>query len=483
MAITFIKARNARVDHVITYIRNPEKTTEGSAQQMADLHSIEELVTYAANDFKTEERKFVSVLNCLSESTATDEFLKTKRYWETVSQRSKTSGRLCYHAIQSFKPGETDPETAHKIGVELARELWGDRFQVVIATHLNTNHLHNHFVINSVSYLDGKKFHSGSEDLARLRDVSDRLCAEHKLSVIKNPEGRKKSYTEHQAEKQGKPTIRSTIRADIDRAIEASITENEFYQVMAEMGYKFHIYTETGSYLKYPTIQPPGSKGRFRLHKLGEAYTFDGIAQRIYDNYSRRLPFPEERRRNLGSYRYRGSFRKRPKATGLRALYLYYCYLLKIIVKRPASIKRVPVSLREDIIKLDRYIAETRFLGAYKIDTVSQLASVKLEAEAKLESLYDLRREIRNAQKRAIRTGNPDEIADVKVQLDSVASEIRKYRKEVKLCDSIADRSDQVQLNMAEINRQRITQRKENERYEPSWRRSGTDREDVSQWR
>lgn len=483
MAITFIKARNARVDQVITYIRNPEKTTERSAKQMADLHSIEGVVSYAVDDMKTEERKYVSCLNCQNEQTAAQEFLETKQYWEANLGRGKTAGRLCYHAIQSFRPGEVDAETVHKIGVALARELWGDNYKVVIATHLNTDHLHTHFVINSVSDVDGRKFHSGPEDLARLRDTSDRLCREYQLSVIKNPGGRKKPYAEYQAEQQGKPTIRSMIRADIDRAVEASITEDEFFQVMAEMGYKFHLYTESGGYLKYPTIEPPGSKSRFRLHKLGEAYTFDGIAQRIFENYNRRLPFPEERRRNLGHYRYRGSFRKRPKATGLRALYFYYCYQLKIIVKRPASVKRVPVALREDIIKLDRYIAETRFLGANKIETVSQLAEAKQGAEARIESLCELRRDIRNAMKRANRAGNPEEIVEVKAQLSAVSGEIRKYRKEVKMCDSIAERSVQVQLNLEQIQEQKITQRKENERYEPSRRRSGTDREDVAQWR
>lgn len=483
MAITFIKARNARVDQVITYIRNPEKTTERSAQQMADLHSIEGVVSYAVDDMKTEERKYVSCLNCQNEQTAAQEFLETKQYWEINSGRSKTSGRLCYHAIQSFRPGEVDAETAHKIGVALAQELWGDNYKVVIATHLNTAHLHTHFVINSVSDVDGRKFHSGPEDLARLRDTSDRLCREYQLSVIKNPGGRKKPYAEHQAEQQGKPTIRSMIRADIDRAIEASITEDEFFQVMAEMGYKFHLYTESGGYLKYPTIEPPGSKSRFRLHKLGEAYTFDGIAQRIFDNYSRRLPFPEERRNHIGRYRYRGSFRKRPKATGLRALYFYYCYQLKTIVKRPASIKKVPVALREDIIKLDRYIAETRFLGMNKIETVAQLADAKQSAQGRMESLYELRKDLRNALKRANRVGDIEEITGLKAQIATVSSELSKCRKEVKMCDSITERSVQVQLNLEQIREQKTTQRKENERYEPSWRRSGTDREDVSEWR
>ena len=476
MAVTAIWDVKGRIDSLVAYAVNPGKTTDSYLQETADLHAIERVVEYTADQIKTEKRMYVSGINC-DPDYAAKQFRQSKKNW------NQEGSIVAFHAYQSFKPGEVDAETAHKIGVTLAKELWGNRFEVVVATHLNTGHFHNHFVINSVSFRDGYRYYDNKESYRRMREVSDRLCREYQLSVIKNPGGRKKSYAEHQAEQQGNPTIRSLIRADIDRAIEASITEDEFFQVMAEMGYKFHIYTERGEYLKYPTIEPPGSKSRFRLHKLGEAYTFDGIAQRIFDNYSRRLPFPEERRNHLGRYRYQGSFRKRPKATGLRALYFYYCYQLKTIVKRPASIKKVSVALREDIIKLDRYIAETRFLGINQIETVTQLAQAKQSAQAKLESLYDMRRDIRNAQKRANRAGNQTTVEALKAQASEVAKEMRLCRKEVKMCDSITERSTQVQLNLEQIQVQKITQRKENERYEPSRRRSGTARENVSEWR
>jgi len=119
-------------------------------------------------------------------------------------------------------------ETAHEIGVKLAQELWGDRFEVVVATHCNTGHYHNHFVINSVSWADGRKFYNSPADYAKMREVSDRLCREYAISVIENPGGRGKRYAEWQAERNGKPTNRGSIRADIDRAILASTTERGF---------------------------------------------------------------------------------------------------------------------------------------------------------------------------------------------------------------------------------------------------------------
>ena len=104
----------------------------------------------------------------------------------------KEDGRVCYHGYQSFKADEVDANTAHNIGVALARELWGDRFQVVIATHCNTGHYHNHFVINSVSDVDGLKFYNSPEDYRHMREVSDRLCREARISVIENPDGKRK---------------------------------------------------------------------------------------------------------------------------------------------------------------------------------------------------------------------------------------------------------------------------------------------------
>ena len=103
-------------------------------------------------------------------------------------------GRVCFHGYQSFQADEVTAEIAHQIGVKLAQELWGDRFEVVVATHCNTGHYHNHFVLNSVSFADGLKFDNTPADYARMREVSDRLCREYAISVIENPGGRAKHY-------------------------------------------------------------------------------------------------------------------------------------------------------------------------------------------------------------------------------------------------------------------------------------------------
>ena len=479
MAVTSIWPRSGRVNQLIDYARNPEKTSEISADSVAALHAIDGVIQYTVNDVKTEKRAYVSCLNCTSEDLAAEEFLQTKILWENKPGSIKTSGRMCYHAYQSFKPGEVDADTAHKIGVALAEELWGDRFQVVVATHLNTNHIHNHFVINSVSNIDGRKFHSGAKDLALLRETSDRLCKEHQLSVIKNPSGKSKSYAQWSAEKNGKPTYQSITKADIDRAVMASTTMRDFYRVMEQMGYQLKLYTKSGSLLKHPVAIPPGGTKGVRLDRLGYDYTLDGITDRILRNMRKQVPFPEVEKQHHGKYRYRGSFRKYPKATGFRALYLYYCYLLKIIVKKPASVKKVSASLREDIVKLDWIIAQTRFLGANKIETAEDLQAKQKEIQVQIEKLTQQRFCLRIALKRAQRQDDPAQVDALKAQIAALSAEVRKHRKEVKLCDDIAQRNGIVLENLKEITRQKNTQGKENKQHEYDQRRGRTSRANV----
>ena len=476
MAVTAIWDIKGRVDKVISYATNPQKTDASAMQYAADLHAIERVVEYTADEMKTEKCCFVSGINCDPDQAA-HQFLKSKKHWK------KEGGIVAFHGYQSFRAGEVDADTAHQIGVALAKELWGDRFEVVVATHLNTDHYHNHFVINSVSLYDGYKYNDCKESYRRMREVSDRLCKEHTLSVIKYPQGKKKNYLEWSAEKNGKPTYASMVKADIDRAILASTTMRDFNQVMEQMGYTFNRYGKHGQPLAHPAALPPGAKRGVRLDRLGEDYTFEGITKRILQNMRKRIPFPEAEKRSLGRYRYKGSFRKGRKATGLRALYLYYCYKLKIIVKRPGSVKQIPASLREDIVKLDRRIEETRFLGKHQIETAADLDHRKQYAQTQIQVLTDQRQELRNTLKRVTRLGDTEAIAEAKAQISALTGELKQYRREVKLCDSIAERSGLIKENLNAIIEQEKSDRREKNEHGHSRRRGGTNRQDVTQWR
>ena len=472
MAVTSIWPITGNPGNVIDYATNPQKTTEEGLSELAALHAIDNVVEYTADQVKTEKCQYVSGVNCIP-SDAKNRFMRTKKKF------GKTDGRTCYHGYQSFKAGEVDADTAHRIGVALAEELWGSRFEVVVATHLNTDHYHNHFVVNSVSFMDGKKFYNLKTDYQRMREVSDCLCREHKLSVIRDPQGKGKNYAQVLAEKNGKPTYQSITKADIDRAIMASTTLRDFYKVMEQMGYHLKLYTQSGRLLKHPVAIPPGGVKGVRLDGLGYDYTLDGIKERILRNMRKQVPFPEAEIQHRGKYRFRGPFRKYPKATGFRALYLYYCYLLKIIMKKPASVKRVPASLREDIVKLDRIIAQTRFLGANKIETELDLQAKQKEIQLQIDWLVRQRQDLRTALKRAMRQDDPAQVDAIKAQISALSAEVRKHRKEVKLCDDIAQRNGIVLENLKEITRQKNTQGKENKQHEYDQRRGRTSRANV----
>ena len=165
MAVTSIWPIKGRASRIISYVRNPEKTVEEYYTEAAAMHAIDGVIVYAADDLKTERRAYVTCLNCMEDRASAD-FIHTKDYWD------KGGDRVCYHGYQSFRTGEVNAETAHAIGVELAKRLWGERFEVVVATHCNTDNYHNHFVINSVSFRDGKHFYNSHEDYRRMRESS-----------------------------------------------------------------------------------------------------------------------------------------------------------------------------------------------------------------------------------------------------------------------------------------------------------------------
>ena len=157
MAVCEIWDVRGRLDHPIDYAENPEKTANPKYTE-ADLQAMVDVMEYATNKNKTEQRFFVTGVNC-DPNTARDEMMITKAQW------NDTSEIVCYHGFQSFKHGEVTPEQAHEVGVKLAERMWGDRFQVIVATHLNTDCLHNHFVVNSVSFADGMHYHDNKATL------------------------------------------------------------------------------------------------------------------------------------------------------------------------------------------------------------------------------------------------------------------------------------------------------------------------------
>ena len=447
MAVCEIWDVRGRLDHPIDYAENPEKTANPKYTE-ADLQAMVDVMEYATNKDKTEQRYFVTGVNC-DPTTARDEMMIAKAGWNDESEI------VCYHGFQSFKHGEVTPEQAHEVGVKLAQKMWGDRFQVIVATHLNTECLHNHFVVNSVSFTDGKHYHDNKANLRLLRQRSDELCREYALSVIEHPSGKKKPYALYQAEKNGMPTRDNVTRQAVDEAISKSFTLKDFDRIMAEMGYRVSFDPNH----KYWTVIGKGWKRPKRLYKLGEEYTNERIMERITENsYVVKFSRFTEPQRTVKVFRVKGSLTGSKKIGGLRGLYLHYCYKLSILPKnKKQNYARLHYLLKDDLMKMEAITQETRLLCRNRIDTVEQLLSYKgsLETEKtdllqKRKELYSISRKTSGEEKEAIRS-----------QLSDLSKRLSVIRKEVRLCEGIEACNAALKEKLSTIRADEEQQRKE----------------------
>lgn len=455
MATTSLWRIKGRIGNVIGYIENPKKTAKGSIDPSGKEAAIVDVLDYVTRDSATDPTRLVTAINC-NLKTAGETMLKTKKDY------GKPRGTVAYHGYQSFAEEEVTPEQAHMIGCRLAEELWGDRFEVIVATHIDKqSHIHNHFLINTVSFVDGKKFHRTKEDYRKMQETSDRLCRENGLSVVRHPEdGKGKNYGEWLAEKKEEPTWRSMIRKDIDLAIVASLTEREFFREMEQKGYEFKLYSSKGEPLMRPSLRPKGSERYFRFDRLGEDYALDEIKDRILENIRRGIPFPEAEQEKLR--RYREKYPPHPKARGLAALYYYYCYQLHIIVKFPASAKRVSSYMREDIRKLDQLDEQTRLLGEKHIETLDDLNSFRDVVKSDIGMLLDTRKGLRTELKAAVGSGSASEADGLRLKIAEINMKLKKLRHSMKVADRIEERAEHLEEMKQQLNGSLDTMEHEN---------------------
>ena len=460
MATTAIWDVRDRLDRVIDYAANPNKT-ENPDFSSPDFLGLRNLLEYAEQDAKTEHQFYVTGVNC-------DPVIACEQMTRTKLQFQKADGILAYHGYQAFAPGEATPEIAHAIGVKLAQELWGDRFEVLVSTHLDKNHLHNHFVLNSVSFMDGKRYYDNKETYALMRKVSDRLCMEYSLSVIKNPQrGISKHYAEWKSEQEGKPTWRGIVRGDVDKAISASMTFTQFIAELKKQGYE----VKTG--VKYTAVRPPGKERFIRLKTLGDDYAEEAIKQRILQNRvpKRQEVLPKPRRKFATM---KGSMRTAKKVTGLQALYMHYLFKMGILSQKRVSPKRTHFLLREDIRRMDEIIAQTRLLGEHNIETQEQLIAYQDKQERELAALCDARKSVYNKIRRC---GDEGQTIECKQQVAGLSKQISLLRKEVRLCAGILSRSGAVREKLQRVKQDEANQREEGKAYEQRSRRGGPNRQ------
>ena len=410
-----------RLDRAVKYVMNKEKTTAVSLQDALD---------YAANRDKTEQSCFESSYACTLETAFTD-MRQTKERWH------KSGGVQGYHLVQSFAAGEVTPELAHQIAKELADRVLGGRYEYVIGTHLNTDHIHSHIVWNSVSCVDGKKYRSNYKSyVTEIRAVSDELCRKYKLSVIdtENSHHVAKPYAEWLAEKNNHPTWRTAIRQDVDEAIQQSLTWRQFLNALERKGYEVRMGR------KYPVLRPPGKERFVRFKTLGKRYTPEVIQNRLlYPQFDRCFV---ENSPHVQYSRLHSGKKSRRKLTGLRALYYRYLYELGALPRKP---RRPSYAVRQDAYKLNQRIRQMEFLSKHNIDTLEQLETHRKALQTEIGQLQTKRKQLPKTD-------------DVQLQCESVHTALKQLRQEERLCRKIAEHSIEVQQHLTEARRDRAAQ-------------------------
>ena len=422
MATTAIWGVKDGLDSVIRYVAKSSKTWRGQYDRAAQYHALENVLQYTADQMKTEKQFYVSGLNCDEKPDAAQ-----KQFEITKRRFKKEGGIVCFHGYQSFAPGEVTPEVAHAIGIELAKRLWGDRFEVLVTTHLNTKAMHNHFCLNSVSFADGLRYYDQKATYKRMREVSDALCREWGLSVIE-PKGRGRHIGEIKDEENGKLTMRGQIKADIDQAIKENYSWRTFCKALGELGY---VTEWRGSFFR---IRPDQGKKFFRFDRLGEGYSVEEIRRRLSENYYRFHPREDEP----------FVLPTRDKAKGLYALYLHYQYLLKHLPKsRPPNDPEAYAQMKADRKKLQQYSDAAKLLGKYQIYTAEQLHD---HTEKISEQFKDLAIQRKKLQNRLKRMHNSGQMQPIKNQIAALTERMAELRKEMRICTEIAERSGAVEV-------------------------------------
>ena len=437
MAVTKIWDIKGRLDRPMGYVMDKDKTLNPKYEE-ARLQALEDVIEYASDPKKTEQKYFVTAINC-NTTCARRQFMNVKKHF------GKEDGIIAYHGYQSFAPGEVSPDEAHQIGVELANKLWADRFQIIVSTHLNTDCVHNHILINSVSFRDGKKYYDSRASYQKMREVSDEICRQHGLSVIESPEKIKDPSNLHRMEKAGMPTRYSVTRQALDESISRSCNIRELEQNMKKLGYSVQFYENR----KYWTVTPKGWKKPIRLARLGKDYTNERILQRINET-PKAVRMEIFQKRSIRGRQYALLIRRDRigKVGGLRGLYLRYCYELGYLPKYKKQWNKVHYLLKDELINCEKYSKQARLLGKYEIDTPDDLASFISEKKARISELTLKRDELRKIVRRVM---PQDEKEHRKEGIREMTETLRKLRSEIRLAEDIERRSDDLQENLKRV--------------------------------
>ena len=433
MATTSIWIIKNNLKQSINYIINPKKTINKDYGK----NNYNYLESYSNKDydFKNEKAEYVSCINC-SEYNPYGDMKFTKELYR------KTDGILAFHGYQSFKEGEVTADVAHEIGVKFVEEILRD-YEVIVATHQNTNHIHNHFIINSVSYKTGKKYNNNRINLAKLRQISDSICAEYGLSVLDEDISYKNTY-KHKVLNDDYYKI---LKEDLDNVISYSVTLKQVVDRLKKL--KYQVYSRNGILIIYKD-----GYDKVRIEKIfGNDYSIDSINKRLY--LSRQIVFkPLPQRTIFEEYSRTNKHHK-----GIYGLYLYYCYLLKVFPQKHPK-QYLPYSIRKEVKKLDEFSEQVRFMATDKIETKEDLDNF---AKTNYEEYRNLMGKRENLWKRYHRAKTEENKSKILDEINNIQPSIKELRRYDKFCKDIKDRLESIQNNLNHFDKD-IQKEKDNSR-------------------
>ena len=398
MATTKIWAIRNSLSDSVEYVKNPLKCA----------------LEYISSEGKTLTRELQTGINC-DVDNCLDEMQDVKY------QFGKQGGIVAHHAEQSFMPGEITPLKAHEIGVEFAEKMWGDRFQVIVCTHTDKEHIHNHFLINSVSYIDGKKYDGCKATYRKIREYSDQLCRDNELSIVTSPKGRGVSIGAIYVEKREKLSNRKLLMSDIDHTISISSSMNEFYGNLEKLGYDI-------KFGKHIAVRMVGRDRYMRLKSLqNDDYLPDGIRRRIAENYTKKYGVVI-----MGNYRKVPCKKTVYKMTGYKAIYVKYLFALGKIPQRKKT--NPSYYTARQLRKLDQISRQTRLIFFNGIENENDLEKHIGSLNEKYKRLDMLRAEKRKEVRRAM---PEDERDKIKKEITEITKEMGIIRKDLSTCRNI----------------------------------------------
>ena len=397
--------------------------------------NLQAVINYGKNGDKTENGILVSSVNC-SVETAYEEMALTKKFFH------KEDDILGYHIIQSFKGNEVSPKLANQIGKELAEELWRDKYQVVICTHINKENVHNHMIVNSVSFIDGIKYHNSKAQIALLKETSDRLCLNYGLSIVDTPKANKaRDFRQKNIDYFSRTDKKmQRIIIDIDEAIKSAKKYSDFKLILKSKGYEN--IQDSGKYL---SLKTPYYSRNVRINRaFGEKYSVECIKERIYGYLKEDLPPAQNYKNKYYKKIYTGPKINKflLKTSSFYRLYVHYLYFFGILPAKN-EYKELSPEYYKQKRKNNMIFEEINFLARHSFNSIADVNKYKENLEDKLPELKG-KRELLWKKHKSV---NESKKINIFKKINELTDKIDTIQAQKNACNRIIDRYEEIKID------------------------------------